>query len=31
MPRLRGEWGELLDNLRDEANGDKEKGMLHFI
>jgi hypothetical protein len=31
MPRLRGEWGELLDNLRDEANGEKEKGMLHFI
>lgn len=31
MPKLKGEWGELLDNLRVEANGTREKGTLHFI
>jgi hypothetical protein len=31
MPRLRGEWEDLMDRLREENNGEREKGMVHFI
>ena len=31
IPKLKGEWEELLDNLRDESNGERERGIVHFI
>jgi hypothetical protein len=31
MPRLKGEWEDLMDRLRDENNGERERGMSHFI
>src|SRR5271170_2545714 len=31
MPKLKGEWEDLLDRLREEQGNDREKGMLHFI
>ena len=31
MPKLKGEWDELLDRLRSEQNNERERGLLHFI
>ena len=31
MPKLKGEWEQLMDRLKDEQNKEREKGMLHFV
>lgn len=31
VPKLKSDWEELLDRLRDEQNGERERGMLHFV
>lgn len=31
MPKLKGEWEELLDRLRSEQNNEREKGLLHLV
>jgi len=31
MPKLKGEWEELIDRLKDEQNNERERGMLHFV
>ena len=31
MPKLKGEWEELLDRLRSERDNEREKGLLHFV
>jgi hypothetical protein len=31
IPKLKGEWEELLDNLKGESNGERERGIVHFI
>lgn len=31
MPKLKGEWDELLDRLRSEDNSERERGLLHFV
>jgi len=31
VPKIKGEWEELLDRLRDEQNNERERGMLAFI
>ena len=30
MPKLKGEWEDLLDRLRIERDNERDKGLLHF-